>query len=277
MRIKINNKRVYLYTGTKELISDQDSIVFVHGAGLDHTVWLLQSRYFAHHGWNAIAVDLPGHGHSEGPALRNIETMADWLVGLLDVLDLHRVTIVGHSMGSLVALQAGATAPKRIARLGLLGTSAPMPVSDALLSAAKANQHDAFDMINLWGHSRGAHIGGNPVPGMWMPGNTLRLLERSRPGVLYHDLNACHVYQNGLISAREVRCPVLVVCAKQDRMTPIANTEELITQFKDVHTITIDHCGHQMLSEQPDRVLDTLSEFILERGQTERLTSSRSN
>lgn len=277
MRIKINNKSVYLYTGTKELVSDQDSIVFIHGAGLDHTVWLLQSRYFAHHGWNVIAVDLPGHGHSEGPTLLNIEIMADWVVELLEVLNLRRVTIVGHSMGSLVALQVGSTAPTRITRLGLLGTSAPMPVNDGLLNAAKANKHDAFDMISLWGHSRSAHVGGNPVPGMWMPGNTIRLLERSHPGVLYQDLSACNTYQNGSISARKILCPVLVVCAKQDRMTPIANTQLLIDELKDVRAITIDQCGHQMLSEQPERVLDALIEFVFERRQSESLSSSRSS
>ncbi len=262
MKLKVNNKTVYVYTGTKDLIPEQDTIVFVHGAGLDHTVWLLQSRYFAHHGWNVVALDLPGHGHSHGPALSPIETMADWVVQLMDGLGIEQAAVVGHSMGSLVALETGARHPQRVKRLALLGTSIPLAVSEPLLNAARNNDHAAFDMITLWGHGHAAQLGGHPVPGMWMIGNTVRLLEHSPPGVLYADLTACNQYQTGLVSARQLHCPVLLVLASQDRMTPIAIAEELIHSIGDVHTVILDDCGHMMLAEQPNQVLDALKTFL---------------
>lgn len=262
MRLEVGNDTVYVYTGVKELVPDQDTIVFIHGAGLDHTVWLLQSRYFAHHGWNVAAVDLPGHGGSHGPALSSIETMADWVVRLLDGLGVEQAAVVGHSMGSLVTLESAARHPQRVSRLALLGTSIPLAVSEPLLAAAKTNDHDAFDMITLWGHGRAAQYGGHPVPGMWMVGNTMRLLERSPPGVLYADLNACNQYGTGLDSARRLRCPVLLVLARQDRMTPVVNAEELIQSIGNLHTVILEDCGHMMLAERPDDVLDTLRRFL---------------
>ncbi len=262
MKLQVNNQTVYAYTGTQDLLPDQDTIVFIHGAGLDHTVWLLQSRYFAHHGCNVVALDLPGHGQSQGTALSDIQAMADWVVRLLDGLDIERATLVGHSMGSLVSLEAGARHPQRVSRLALLGTSLPLAVSEPLLTAARNNDHGAIDMIALWGHGRAAQLGGHPVPGMWMMGNTVRLLEHSPPGVLYKDLNACSEYRTGLDSARRIHCPVLLVLARQDRMTPVANAEELIHSLGNLHTVILEDCGHMMLAEQPDQVLDTLKGFI---------------
>jgi pimeloyl-ACP methyl ester carboxylesterase len=262
MKLKVNNKTVYVYTGAKDFIPQQDPMVFIHGAGLDHTVWLLQSRYFAHHGRNVVALDLPGHGRSQGPALSAIETMADWVPQVLDALDIDQVALIGHSMGSLVTLETTARHPQRVNRLALLGTSIPMTVSEPLLNAAKNTDHSAFDMITLWGHGRAAQIGGHPVPGMWMIGNTVRLLEHSAPGVLYTDLNACNQYSTGLGSAQQVRCPVLVVLARQDRMTPIAVADELIRSIGNLHTVILDNCGHMMLAEQPDQVLDALKTFV---------------
>jgi pimeloyl-ACP methyl ester carboxylesterase len=264
MQLKVNNRIVYVYTGAKDLIPDQNTVVFIHGAGLDHTVWLLQSRYFAHHGWNVVALDLPGHGHSHGPALSNIETMADWVVQLLDGLGIEQAAVVGHSMGSLVTLETGARHPQRVNRLALLGTSIPMLVSEPLLNAAKNNDHSAFDMITLWGHGHAAQLGGHPVPGMWMIGNTVRLLEYSPPGVLYMDLNACNQYHNGLDSARQLRCPVLLVLARQDRMTPVTIAEDLIHSIGNLHIVFLDDCGHMMLAEQPDQVLDAIKTFLLD-------------
>ncbi len=262
MKLTINNESIYVYTGAKSLAPDRDTIVFIHGAGLDHTVWLLQSRYCAHHGWNVMALDLPGHGRSNGPALTDIESMADWVVQLLDSLDIEQAAVVGHSMGSLVTLETGARHPQRVTRIALLGTSLPLAVSEPLLTAAQTNDHHAFDMITLWGHGHAARLGGHPVPGMWMIGNTLRLLERSRPGVLYADLRACNQYQTGLDSAQQISCPVLLVMARQDRMTPVAVAEELIHSIRNPHTVILDDCGHLMLAEQPDQVLDALKSFL---------------
>lgn len=160
--------RAYAATGNQPLGPDRETVVFVHGTAMDHTVWVLPTRYFARHGRNVLAVDLPGHGRAEGLLLASVEEMADWIVRLLDAAGLDRAAVVGHSMGSLVALAAAVGHRDRVRALMMIGTSVPMPVTDRLLDNAEANDHSAFDMLNVWGHSRAAHLGGNPTPGMWM-------------------------------------------------------------------------------------------------------------
>src|SRR5690349_1438847 len=138
MLMQVQGRAVYSYTGTKPMVGGQRTIVFIHGAAADHSVWALQSRYFAYHGFNVLAVDLPGHGKSVGPALATVEELAAWIFELLSTAGLERAVLVGHSMGSLIALHAAASQPERVERLVLIGSAFPMKVSEALLETAKA-------------------------------------------------------------------------------------------------------------------------------------------
>jgi pimeloyl-ACP methyl ester carboxylesterase len=258
MYLQVDDKKVYAYTGTKPVDPGQPSVVFVHGAGTDHTVWELQSRYLAHHGRNVLAPDLPGHGASQGPPLTDIPELADWIARLLDAAGLTRGALVGHSMGALAALEAAAGHPQRVTALALVGVSVPMPVNEELLAAARADQHAAFEMITLWAHSDGARMGGNPNPGMWMTGGGLRLLERAKPGVLHADLSACDGYRHGLQSAARVACPVLLVLGERDLMAPPGAARELAATLPDARTVLLPQCGHQLMMERPEQVLDAL-------------------
>lgn len=262
MEFSVDGLAAYAYTGSRAFDPDKPSVAFIHGGGLDHCVWLLQSRYFAHHGYNALALDLPGHGRSAGKPPGSIEAMAVWTVKALDTLGVPRYAVAGHSMGALVALETAARDPERTAVAVLIGISVPMPVSDALLSAAKANDHAAFDMVNLWGHGYGAQMGGNPSPGMWMTGSAVRLLERSAPGVLYNDLSACNAYSTGLESAAKISSPVHVILGEVDVMASPRAAREVISQFADVRVTEIARCGHMLMSEQPDRVLEAMVESV---------------
>lgn len=260
MELIVEGKRVFAYTGGHKLDPARPTIVFIHGSANDHSVWALQSRYFAHHGRNVLAVDLPGHGRSEGPPLASIISIADWMPRLLDAAKLEKTALVGHSMGSLAALEAAARHPARVVCIALLGASAPMPVAEPLLGAAKHDDPLAFDMLNIWGHA--TQTGGNPAPGMWMMGAYLRLLERSAPGVLYNDLKACNDYADGIASGNRVKCPALFILGKRDLMAPPRSAQELIAATPNAKTVVIDACGHSMMAEQPDRVLDALIVFF---------------
>lgn len=262
MMLQVNKIPAYIYTGAKDFVAGQPSVVFVHGNGLDHTVWHVQSRYFAHHGRNALAVDLPGHGRSGGDALESIADMADWIADVLAALDVERAAVVGHSMGSLVALETAARHPERVAKLALIGTAVPMAVSAPLLDAARADSHDAFDMINLWGHSYAGQMGGNQAPGMWMSTSAIRLLERSGPGVLYKGLNACNEYTHGLESGAKVRCPTLLVLGELDAMTPTRAARELEKAIPHARCKVLPACGHMLMAERPNQVLDELIAFL---------------
>jgi pimeloyl-ACP methyl ester carboxylesterase len=260
--ITVKGDPAYVYTGAREFDRARPTILFVHGAANDHSVWALQSRYFAHHGNNALALDLPGHGRSGGPARTSIEAIADWLVALLDALEVDRAVLIGHSMGALAVLALAARVPTRVRALALLGPSAPMPVSDVLLEAAQAGDHLAYELMIGWTFSAASRLGGNRAPGLWMTSNALRLMERSRPGVLYADLAACHRYVEGLAAARAVRCPVLLALGRRDQMVPPRNAKPLQDALPGVRTVMIPESGHNMMAEAPDLVLDTLREFV---------------
>lgn len=261
MIVNVDKRRTYVYTGSKEFEPERETIVFVHGAALDHTVWLLQSRYFAHHGRNVAAVDLPGHGRTDGPLIDTIPGMADWVLAAADALGVSKSILVGHSMGSLVTLEAAARCPERVARLALLGSAVPMQVADPLMNAARENEHLGFDLINIWGHSAKAQLGGSETPGMWMTGSAIRLLERAGPDVLYNDLNACHQYGHGLESGAKVACPTLLLAGRQDIMTPIKVARDLVAAIPAAEMKVLD-CGHLLMSEMPNEVLDELTAFI---------------
>jgi pimeloyl-ACP methyl ester carboxylesterase len=262
MRLDVNGNECYAYTGARRLDAGKPAIVFVHGAAHDHSVWALQSRYFAHHGRNVLAVDLPGHGRSGGAALATIEGIADWIPRVLDAAGLGKAALVGHSMGSLVTLACAARHPDRVTKAALLGPAAPMLVSDELLAAARADVHLAYELINGWSYSAGKQLGGNAMPGMWMTGNAMRLMERTRPGALHVDLVACQSYAGGLGAAAGVRCPVLAILGARDLMTPVKGAQALLAAFADLRTVNLPDTGHAMMAEQPDTVLDALRTFL---------------
>ena len=262
MKLEVRGQSTYCYTNGRDMDPGKDSIVFVHGAGMDHTVWTLFARHFARHGRNVIAVDLPGHGRSAGEPCASIEDMGDWVVDLLDALQLQQAAVVGHSLGSLVALDCAARHPDRVRAIALVGCTTPMPVSDAILDAAAANDHAAFNMLTEYGYSKRHLYGGNSNPGMWMVGSTLRLFERSRPGVLHADMSACNNYQEGLARAATVTCPVLVVLGESDRLTPVRSTQPLLDALPSPQVRILKGAGHTLMSEAPNALLDALVEVL---------------
>ncbi len=258
----VNGNDVYAYTGTRPLDAALPTAVFVHGAGNDHSVWALQSRYFAHHGRNVLAVDLPGHGRSGGGALPSVAAIADWIPAVLDAARIDQAALVGHSLGSLAALECAARWPARIAKVALVGPAAPMPVSEALLDAAKRNDHSAFELITGWSYSAGKKLGGSKMPGVWLTGSALRLLERTRPGVLHADLLACHAHSTGVDSAARISCASLVILGSRDIMAPPKSAQALIAALPGARVVTLPDCGHALMAEQPDAVLDALRAFL---------------
>jgi len=262
VQLIVKGNGVYAYTASRKLDPALPAVLFLHGAGLDHSVWALQSRYFAHHGWNALAVDLPGHGRSGGEALSSVRSIADWAMRVMDASGIARAALVGHSMGSLAVLDAAGRHPERVTKVALLAPSVPMSVSEGLLAAARANDHAAYELITEWSFSPGHQSGGNQQPGVWMTGNALRLMERLRPGVLYVDLSACNGYAGGLAAARGVRCPVLVILGERDRMAPPRGAKELTSTLAEKRVVTLPDTGHSLMVESPDSVLDALREFL---------------
>ncbi len=247
MQLRVDGVKIFAGTGGREFDPTLPAVVFVHGAGLDHTVWALLARWFAHRGFGVLAPDLPGHGRSEGEPLATIGVMADFTAALIEAAGARKASLIGHSMGSLVALETAVRHPRKIAALGLIAAAAAMPVSPDLLKAAEANDPAAIDMVSIWGYGVAAGIGGSLAPGGWMLGSGRRL--------------ACNGYRDGFESAAKVSVPATLVLGERDLMTPAKAGRELAAALPDARVVTLKGAGHMLMSERPDEVLGALRDL----------------
>jgi len=265
MILTVHGADAWCYTGGKAFDAALPTVVFIHGAQNDHSVWALQTRYVAHHGYGVLAVDLPGHGRSKGAALTTVEAMAAWLLALLDAAGVTSAVLVGHSMGSLIALEAACQAPARVKALALVGTTYPMKVADALLATARDDEPRAIDMVNIWSHSSIAHKPSAPAPGFYVMNGARRLMQRmsaiNPDRLFFTDFSACNDYANGAVAAASVTCPTLFLFGKKDAMTPARSTKALTAAIAHGKVVMVD-AGHQMMAEAPDAVLDALLAFV---------------
>ena len=266
MELTVNGAKTFCYTGGKAFDREKPTVVFIHGVLNDHSVWILQTRYFAHHGWNVLAVDLPGHCRSAGEPPRTVEEAAAFVIALLDAAGVRQAALVGHSFGSLVALEAAARAPERITRIALVGTAWPMKVSPALLENAEHQPMKAIDMVNTYSHSMLAPPPSALGPGTWLYGGSRALMKRvlasnPRVNVFHRGFVACDSYAGGEAAMEKVQCPVLFVLGKNDAMTPPKAAATLQQKARDGRTVIVEG-GHQMMTECPDAVLFALRDFL---------------
>ncbi|MFP5398934.1 MAG: alpha/beta fold hydrolase [Gammaproteobacteria bacterium] len=265
MKLDVHSRAAYAYTGGKPFDAARPTVVFVHGALHDHSCWTLLARWCAHHGRSVLAVDLPAHGRSEGPPLPDVEALADWLLALLDAAGVSRAALVGHSMGSLVALEAAGRAPQRAERLVLMGTAYPMQVSETLLATAQADPRRAIDMVTAWSHASTAAKPSFPGPGMWLHGSNRALMRRMQDGwrelnLFHHEFSTCDRYRGGEAAAAKVACPVSCILGRVDQMTAPQRARDLAQALNaQVHVV---QAGHNMMAEAPDAVLRALRDAL---------------
>jgi pimeloyl-ACP methyl ester carboxylesterase len=261
MELQVQGRRAYAYTGGKPFDPALPCVVFVHGALHDHSVWTLAARWFAHHGLSVLAVDLPAHGRSEGPPLADVETLADWTLAVMTAAGVQQAALVGHSMGSLIALEAAGRAPERASRLVMVATAYPMKVSDALLNTARESPLKGIDMVNVLSLGGLASKPGYPGPGAWLHGANRALMRRVQAGqpglnLFLHDFQVCDRYAGGLAAAARVTCPAHLVLGQADQMTSPRLAREIGTALKArIHMLP---CGHSLMFEQPDALLNAL-------------------
>lgn len=266
MLIQVNGHPVYAYTGGKPIDPAQPTVVFIHGVLNDHSVWILQSRWFAHHGWNVLAIDLPGQGKSGGQPPASVEEAADFVLALLGAAGIDQAALVGHSFGSLIALEAAARAPAHVSHLALVGTAFPMKVSPALLEASVKAPEQAIHMVNVFSHSTLCPPPSSLGPGTWLYGGSRALMRRmlaSNPktNVFHAGFKACDSYANGEQAMAAVHCPTLFLVGRHDQMTPPKAARALASHARLAQLVEVN-AGHALMSEAPDEVLLALREFL---------------
>ena len=267
MKLQVHGHETFCYTGGKPFDPAKPTVVFLHGVLNDHSVWSLQTRSFAHHGWNVLAPDLPGHCRSAGEAPQSVEEAAAFVIALLDAAGVQQAALVGHSFGSLMALEAAATAPERVSHLALVGTACPMKVSPALLDTALNQPMKAIDMVNVFSHSMLAPPPSAFGPGTWLYGGSKALMRRvlasnTAVNVFHRGFQACDDYRGGEAAIAKVRCPILFILGRNDAMTLPKMAQPLIDKAPQAKVVTIE-AGHQMMAEAPDAVLAALVDFLL--------------
>ncbi len=269
MDLGLPGSRIHAYTGGKPFDPQLPCVVLIHGAQHDHSVWILQSRYLAHHGHAVLALDLPGHGRSDGPPAVTVEAIAERIAAALAPLASPRLLLAGHSMGSLIALEVARRLPARVAGVALIATAAPMRVADTLLAATRDDPAAAMDMINVWSHSPGlapfAARPGNPAPGFSVVWQNLRLMQRIADirgaDVLPTDFAACNAYGGAFDAIRALQCPALFILGERDQMTPPKAAQSLIDACAQPQVVTLAATGHAMMAENPDGVRRALAAF----------------
>jgi pimeloyl-ACP methyl ester carboxylesterase len=262
MDIIVDGLKAHVATGGRVPITGEPVVILIHGSGMDRTVWQFQTRNIAFRGIRVLAVDLPGHGRSEGTPPKTITKMADWLSRFMDAAKVKQATLIGHSMGSLIILDMAARYPKRVKKLVLMGVAETMTVHPDLLEAAKQNLPLAPELIIYWGLGEKARVGGHPEPGLWIHGANETLLKLSAPGILASDLNACNIYNDAAAMAKKIECPTQFVLGRNDQMTPLKKGQELAEMVKDSNVVIIERCGHMMMAERPNQVYDVLKKFV---------------
>jgi pimeloyl-ACP methyl ester carboxylesterase len=255
MIVEVDGADAHAATGGVDVSgSDEPVVLLIHGAGMDSTVWQLQTRYLAHRGLRAVAIDLPAHGRSGGEPLTSIEAMADWVVRFTAAAEFGPVHVVGHSMGTFIALELVSRHADIVSSITLCGTATGMPVHPELLDAAEHDLRRAAALMAAWGHAEPAHTGPNPTPGLWMTGGARALVEIGRPGVLATDFRACMAYERAVDAAGDVTCPATVVIGQGDKMTPAEGGRAIGTALRSSTVIELADTGHSMMTENPTAV-----------------------
>jgi pimeloyl-ACP methyl ester carboxylesterase len=260
----------YAYTGGKSFDAKKPTLVFIHGVLNDHSVWILQSRYLAHHGFNVLAVDLPGHCRSGGDAPSTVEEASQFIEALLDAAGVEKAALVGHSWGSLIALETAGRLKDRITHLALVGTAFPMKVSPALMDASLNAPLKALQMVNVFSRSTLAAPPSALGPGTWVFGASMalgrRVLASNTAVNLYHrGFGACDCYDNGFKAMNEVTCPILFLLGATDQMTTPKAAKSLIEQAKaggKTYSVVSVPMGHHQMSESPEETLKALKTFL---------------
>ena len=247
---------MFVSTGGLEFDKEKPSILLMHGSGLTHIVWSLHEQFYATQGFNVLSVDLPGHGNSEGPSLKSIEEISDWIKSLMEKLNIKKIIIIGHSQGSLVGIDFAARYPELILSLVLVASSYKMPVNQDLIDYAEAGDEKAVLLMMKWGYEGSkAFIGGNPVK---------KIINSSRDirEILAVDLNACNNYKGGKESLEKINCPTLCIFGDLDKMVPLEVGNKMASMIKNSKKKIISNCGHMIIFEKALEMRKIVKEFL---------------
>ena len=228
----------------------------MHGSGLTHIVWSLHEQFLTTAGYSVLSVDLPGHGNSEGPALKSIEEISNWIKSLMEKINISKISIVGHSQGCFVGIDFASRYSNLISSLVLVAGSYKMPVNQDLIDLAEAGDEKAVLLMMKWGYEGvKKFIGGNPVQKII---NSPRQVQEG----LAVDLRACNDYKNGLKAAANIICPTLCILGDKDKMVPLEKGKKMAESIKNSQLELLKECGHMIIFEKAFEMREIVKNFV---------------
>lgn len=274
MNFLVQQQPAFVHAAGGRFVPGRPSVVMIHGAANDHRVFVALATALSgqlsasggNAGWNILAVDLPGHGGTFAGPKSTIEDMADWVINLLDNGNIPRAILIGHSMGSLVALDCARRHAGRVEKLVLIGTAAPMPVADKVLTTARDDVNTAYDMLTRASFFVEKNADGSFPPPSEAMARYRQSLSENQPEVLALDMQACHQYAITASQLAEVHAATLVVIGQADRMTTAAAGEAVAAALPSAQSAVIPRAGHSMLLEAPEAVAAAVKGFLVEVG-----------
>jgi pimeloyl-ACP methyl ester carboxylesterase len=230
---------------------DAPTLVLIHGAGGSHLHWPAELRRLPEA--TVYALDLPGHGRSDGPGRDSVAGYVAALIGFLDATGTQRAVLVGHSMGGAVSQLTALTHPRRVAGLVLVGTGARLRVAPAILDGILDDFDASIDLVTRFAWARDA------------PGELIdrgrEMMAGTAPEVIHGDFAACDAF-DVMQRLGEIDAPTLVITGTADLLTPHKYGVFLAEHIRDARLVTVEGGGHMMALEQPAPVARAVAEFI---------------
>ena len=247
---------MFVSTGGLDFDKSKPYVLLMHGSGLTHIVWSLHEQFYVSQGFNVLSIDLPGHGNSEGPSLKSIEEISDWVKQLINKVNISKINFIGHSQGCLVGIDFASRYPNLIDKLVLVAGSYKLPVNQDLIDLAEAGDEKSVLLMMKWGYEGSkAFIGGNPVKKII---NSTREIRE----ILAVDLNVCNNYKDGKESLEKINCPTLCIFGDLDKMVPLEVGNKMASMIKNSEKKIINNCGHMIIFEKAFEMRNLVKEFL---------------
>ncbi len=256
MIIEVENTKIFSSDVGQSFDENKQTVILLHGSGQSHVVWSLTDQYLTDLGYNVFAIDMPGHGNSEGKSLKTIEDLAEWLEKLINKIGIRDLILLGHSQGCLVALEYIYKYPKNVKKVIFVAGSYEIPVNKSLIDLALAGDVESLNLMMKWGYGYSKQfIGGNPLQKILNSPREIR-------EVLAIDLIACNNYKNGINALKKIMCPSLFIFGELDKMIKLEKGKEFSKLVTDSKTHIIKDCGHMVILENPFEMREKIADFL---------------
>ncbi len=246
--VEIDRQKIYF---SRHGEPGRDSLLLLHGAGCDHRDWPEALRHLP--GRQVVAIDLPGHGRSDGPAPTTIESTAGLLARLVVQLDQGPFVAAGHSMGGAIVQQLALEEPPWLTGLILIGTGSEMSVNPQIFTWLDRDLAAYADFFARYAWARGTD------PALIMA-HRQKILNQE-PAVLTADYTACSRFSTtGRLT--KIALPCLVIGGEIDKFMPAAMSEALAAEIPGAALHLLPGAGHMMQLEQPEQISGLVLNFL---------------